>query len=136
MFWNIFKRDIKRKKTMNIIILLFILLATMFVASGINNVLTTMNGTDYYLHLAGIGDYIAITQFGDGGIPQLLDKEEVVEDYRGEHVIFASKDNLESDGTKLDSKNTVMIQAIEDGSIHFFRCHCSSLSLIPAAPDA
>lgn len=72
MFWNIFKRDIKRKKTMNIIILLFILLATMFVASGINNVLTTMNGTDYYLHLAGIGDYIVITQFGDGGIPQLL----------------------------------------------------------------
>lgn len=120
MFWNIFKRDIKRKKTMNIIILLFILLATMFVASGINNVLTTMNGTDYYLHLAGIGDYIAITQFGDGGIPQLLDEEDVVEDYRGEHVIFASKDNLESDGAKLDSKNTVMIQAIEEGSIHFF----------------
>lgn len=49
MYWNILKRDIKRKKTMNVILLLFTILAAVFVASGLNNVVTVMNGTDYFL---------------------------------------------------------------------------------------
>lgn len=48
MYWNILKRDIKRKKTMNVILLLFTILAAVFVASGLNNVVTVMNGTDYF----------------------------------------------------------------------------------------
>ena len=40
MIFHILKNDLKRKKTMNIILFLFIVLATMFVASGINNVIT------------------------------------------------------------------------------------------------
>ena len=47
MFWDILRKDLKRKKTINIVILLFIILAAMFVASGLNNVLTVVNGTDY-----------------------------------------------------------------------------------------
>ena len=39
MFWDILRKDLKRKKTINIVILLFIILAAMFVASGLNNVL-------------------------------------------------------------------------------------------------
>ena len=50
MFWDILRKDLKRKKTINIVILLFIILAAMFVASGLNNVLTVVNGTDYYLN--------------------------------------------------------------------------------------
>ena len=49
MYLNILKKDLKSKKTMNMILLVFIILATMFVASGLNNVFTVMNGTDYYL---------------------------------------------------------------------------------------
>ena len=35
MYLNILKRDLKRKKTMNIILLLFTILASIFVASGL-----------------------------------------------------------------------------------------------------
>ena len=59
MFLRIFKKDIKRKKTMNIIMLVFIILASMFVASGLNNVITIANGTNYFFDQAGLGDYIA-----------------------------------------------------------------------------
>ena len=52
MLWKTIKKDLKRKKTMNIILLLFVILATVFVASGINNVVTVMNGTDYYFQKA------------------------------------------------------------------------------------
>ena len=37
MLFRILKKDLKRKKVMNAILLCFILLATMFVASGISN---------------------------------------------------------------------------------------------------
>lgn len=53
MYWNILKRDIKREKTMNVILLLFTILAAVFVASGLNNVVTVMNGTDYFLKKPG-----------------------------------------------------------------------------------
>ena len=60
MIFHILKNDLKRKKTMNIILFLFIVLATMFVASGINNVITVMNGTDYYLDKAGV-DWVTVS---------------------------------------------------------------------------
>ena len=60
MYLNILKKDLKRKKTMNMILLVFIILATMFVASGLNNVFTVMNGTDYYLDKAEIGDFVEV----------------------------------------------------------------------------
>lgn len=68
MYFNILKRDLKRKKTMNVILLLFTILAVTFVSSGLSNVITVINGTDYFLDKAGIGDYIVITQNGDGDI--------------------------------------------------------------------
>ena len=49
MLFRMLKKDLKRKKVMNAILLCFILLATMFVASGISNVVSVMNGTDSYL---------------------------------------------------------------------------------------
>lgn len=55
MFFRILKKDLKRKKTMNIILFAFILLATMFVSSGLSNVAAVMNGTDYFLKKAGVG---------------------------------------------------------------------------------
>jgi len=64
MFLNILKKDLKRKKTMNVILQLFITLAAMFVSSGLNNVFTVMDGTDYYLDKAGIGDFVLITMGG------------------------------------------------------------------------
>ena len=65
MFFRILKKDLKRKKVMNIVLLSFILLATMFVAGGITNVAAVMNGTDSYMDKAGIGDYVVISMGKD-----------------------------------------------------------------------
>ena len=37
MFFDILKRDLKRKKTMNVIILLFVILSVMFISSSMMN---------------------------------------------------------------------------------------------------
>lgn len=123
MFIRILKKDLKRKKTMNIILLLFIVLATMFVSSGLNNVFTVVMGTDYYLDKAGIGDYVVLTM-GDnviGNMQKTLEKEEMVKDFRIEPVIFGSKGNvLLENGEAAETKNTAVFQSIDLSTIHFF----------------
>ena len=57
MFFRILKLDLKKKKVMNVLILIFITLTTIFFASGLNNIVTVLNGTDYYFDKAGVGDY-------------------------------------------------------------------------------
>ncbi len=123
MLFRILKNDLKRKKTMNIILFIFIVLATMFVASGINNVMTVMNGTDYYLDKAGVGDYVIITMGTDsvGCLDEMLETEKAVKEYRMEPVVFGSEGDItNSEGEKLKSKNTTIYQSIEDSAILFF----------------
>ena len=123
MFFRILKRDLKRKKTMNVILFLFIVLASMFVSSGINNVVTVMNGTDYYLDKAGIGDYVIITM-GDnavGALDKMLETETAAQDYRMEHVVFGAEDDITAeDGSSVECKNTTIYQSIETSAITFF----------------
>ncbi|MGN0396103.1 MAG: FtsX-like permease family protein, partial [Coprococcus sp.] len=123
MIFHILRNDLKRKKTMNVILFLFIILATMFVASGINNVVTVMNGTDYYLDKAGVGDFIIITM-GDnsvGVLDEMLETESAIQDYRIEQVAFGSQDNIMAeDGSSVECKNTTIYQSIETSQITFF----------------
>ena len=66
MYLRILKKDMKRKKTMNVILLLFVVLATMFSASSINNIIAVTGGIDSYLDKAGIGDYVIIASKDNG----------------------------------------------------------------------
>lgn len=123
MIFRILKNDLKRKKTMNVILFLFVILATMFVSSGINNVATIMNGTDYYLDKANIGDFIIITM-GDnavGSLDEMLKQETAIKDYRKECVVFGSQDNITTeDGSSVKCKNSTIYQSIKTSVINFF----------------
>lgn len=123
MFFRILKKDLKRKKVMNAILLAFILLATMFVASGISNVVSVMNGTDSYLDKAGIGDYVVISMGADSKatIDEILQEMDFIRAYRIETVVFGEKSNLKDmDGEELEAKNSVVYQSIEDCRLKFF----------------
>lgn len=123
MLLRILKKDLKRKKTMNLILFLFIVLATMFVASGINNVVTVINGTEYYLDKAGVEDFVICTM-GDnciGVLDEMLETESAVSDYRMEKVVYGSEDNIKAeDGTQLETKNTSLFQSIDGSALNFF----------------
>lgn len=123
MYLNILKKDLKRKTTMNIILLMFIILAVMFVASGLNNVLTVLNGTDYYLDKAGIGDYVLITM-GDNAAEDMspvLNKAESVKSYEIEQCVFGPPESItRTDGTKTETLTALLIQSIGDTKMNFF----------------
>ena len=124
MFFRILKKDLKRKKVMNTVLLSFILLATMFVAGGITNVAAVMNGTDSYMDKAGIGDYVVISMGKDSKNKMeavLHDEKEEVSSYHIEPVVFGENSNLKNtEGKQLNAKNSVIYQSITDSQLRFF----------------
>lgn len=133
MYLNILKKDLRSKKTMNMILLVFIILATMFVASGLNNVFTVMNGTDYYLDKAEIGDFVVITMGNEstGYADGILDKADCVNGYKIETCIFGSQDSVSHlDGAEVETKNTALFQSISDAKLKFFDTANKSVSAV------
>ncbi len=99
------KRDLKRKKTMNTILFIFIIIASMFMASGLNNITAVTSGLDNYLDEAGVGDYNILTM-GDhavGALDDFLKDTPEIKNYRIEETIYASQKNLRNeDGSYID----------------------------------
>lgn len=123
MLFRILKNDLKRKRTMNITLFLFIVLASVFVAGGINNVVTVMNGVDYYLDKAGVGDFVIMTKGEDavGSLDDVLKNEEAIRAYRLEQVVYGSQDDITGeDGKEMECKSLLVYQSIEDSAITFF----------------
>lgn len=56
MYLQILKKDLKRKKTMNLILLIFIILAATFIASSANNMVTVTTALDSYFEKAEVPD--------------------------------------------------------------------------------
>lgn len=134
MFIRILKRDLKRKKTMNIILLIFIILASMFVASGLNNVITVMNGTDYYLDKAGVGDYVIITQGGDaiGKSDEILKDCSCVDDYKIEPVLYTGGDSIKlADGEAAKTKNSSLIQSVDKLKLNYYDINNEIIKEVP-----
>ena len=57
MYLRILKKDLKRKKTMNVILLIFITMAATFIASSANNLFTISTALDSYFEKANVPDY-------------------------------------------------------------------------------
>ena len=100
MFWDILRKDLKRKKTMNIILFIFVVLSACFVAAGLSNVVSVMSGTDYYFDKAGLGDYIVVT-LGEQNIDAVSDRlegESYVTAVRTELALTVDGDNISLPG--------------------------------------
>lgn len=76
---KILKKDLQRKKSMNVILMIFILLTTMFVAASINNLMVVMNGVDDFIELANLGDYTIITN--DSFKKEMNENERALEEF-------------------------------------------------------
>lgn len=140
MYLRILKKDLKRKKTMNCILLLFVLMSAMFASSSVNNIVSVMGGLDHYFEKADMADHFIIARdpAEDSEIVKTLDKSENVSDYRRERVTFGTADNIikgenetagfsnvaifmSFDEVKLNifDKNNEQITSVEQGEVYF-----------------
>ena len=96
MYLNILKKDLKRKKAMNIILLLFIILATMFVSSSVNNIINVTTALDNYFEMANMPDYFLYTTNKNLAvdIDETLNSASAVDSYQVEEVLYLTGDNF------------------------------------------
>lgn len=129
MHFKILKKDLKRKKTMNLILLIFILLATMFVAGSLNMAVTVMNGTNYFFEEAGIGDYLILTMRGsvdadrsnEEAIARFLQEDSYVDQYsQDEQLFLMKKDILKPDNEQVDSNKSILLSSYNIHQQYFF----------------
>ncbi len=127
MYLSILKKDLKRKRAMNIILLLFIILATMFVSSSVSNIINVTTALDSYFEMANVPDYFAATMNKNLAvdIDETVSSASAVDSYATENILFLSPDNffyedediiIESD-TNLIHSDICMNYFLSDGSI-------------------
>ena len=106
MYLNILKKDLKRKKAMNMIILLFVILATMFVSSSVNNIINVTSALDKYFEMADVPDYLILTlnKMQEADVEEALDASAAVNSYNTEEIIVISSENLKSEDESVREK--------------------------------
>lgn len=96
MYADILKRDLKRKKAMNIILLVFVILATMFVSSSVNNIINVTTALDEYFELTNVPDYCAfsINKMVDEDVDSAIQSAESIKGYKKEEILFLTYSNI------------------------------------------
>lgn len=108
MYFRILRKDLKRKKSINLILLVFIFLSTMFIAGSLNNFAVILNGVENFMDQSGIGDFLIVTMGSAPGelsendrkIEEFLKNQEQVEQYTADEILFFTKNQLELENEK------------------------------------
>lgn len=123
MLVNLLKKDLKRKKAMNIILLVFIILATMFVSSSVNNIISVTTALDRYFEMADVPDYLAATMNkAVGATPEETMKGiESIREFKVEDIIYMAPANVIRGSEPLKATaNTQILQSDKDMSVNYF----------------
>ncbi len=136
MYLNILKKDLKRKRAMNIILLVFIILASMFVSSGVSNILTVTTALDRYFEMADVPDYLAIYQkkASDKDVYKVLENASAIDEFRIEEGITITQSNITRKGEPLNASNTSQTLALQSDrvmGINYFLDDGSILKSVP-----
>ncbi len=117
MYLRILKKDLKRKKTMNTILLIFVILGVMFTASSVNNMVTVATALDSYFEMAGVPDYWYATAYEEEAAR--------VEDFAGENgyglcvseVVQIDPRNVRVEGGRFKYSSSVVLAEAGDTKV-------------------
>ncbi len=118
MYIRILKKDLKRKKTMNIILLIFVILAATFIAGSANNLITVSSALDNFFEKAGIPDYWFAST--DASCIESFEKlaEENNYDYYVSKLIQIDPTNVFVENERFEYSNTLALSTL--GGIKIF----------------
>ncbi|MDE6233987.1 MAG: ABC transporter permease [Lachnospiraceae bacterium] len=106
---KILKRELKRKKSINLILLIFIMLATTFIAGSANNLIVITGGLDYFLDKSEIADFTIISAIGANkndvidncnNIEDFLKNNKSVTKYMADEALYCTDKQIELSGNK------------------------------------
>lgn len=129
MLLHILKKDLQRKRVMNCIVLLFIILAATFLASSTNNLITITSATDYFLEISKTPDYLMVVANDDGEseIEAFLEKNQYVTEYEVMNSYAVLDDAIEivkcaadPQKEKFERNNTIALGALPENFLKVF----------------
>ncbi len=128
MFFRILKNELKRKRTMNIILFLFIAMATMFLASSVSNLMTVNGAVEYFLDTSKVPDnfVISLVEGEDDVIDEYLRNSGGVSEYEAIDTFNITNDRISIveaanvSGSKYERTNTLCVQAISNDFMKVF----------------
>lgn len=139
MFYRILRKDLKHKRGINTILFLFMILATVFVASSVSNIVTVSGAVDYCMEKGNVGDlYVCVLDAKESGaIRRWLAENERVEAFSDNESCIVTNEDLVSYGgrvndegeTSYNSMGTRMIQKQWDRHMQVFDQQGRLLSL-------
>lgn len=97
MFFRILKKDLQRKRAMNVILLLFIIMAAMFLSSSASNLVTVFGAVEHFFELSNVPDYIIISlaEGRDDPVAEFLDENKWVTEYQTVDMFNLTSDQIE-----------------------------------------
>lgn len=134
MFFHILKRDLKRKKTMNTILLLFIIMASMFLAGSVSNLKTVLGAVDEFMEISKVPDFFALAASGDakyrGQARDIRGNKDEIEEYLGQSQKV--KEYQVTDMYNLANDDIRIIECAADpDNIQYERTNVLSLTPVP-----
>ena len=124
MLWRILKKDLKRKKAMNVILLVFIILASMFVSSGTNNIISVTTALDDYFEMADAPDYLAVTMNKAGAVDvdEILHSAASVKSFGKEKILYMDSDSItfeDEESKNVTNLSFIFLQSDGDMSMNY-----------------
>ena len=121
MILNMLKKDLKRKKTMNVILLLFVIMCSMFAAASINNIIAVTGGIESYFDKAEVPDMTATIQPGDEFEDKVKSLPSVNEVKSADSILLTSSKDFSYKSRKMDNFiNPPYLISDKDMAVNFF----------------
>ncbi len=127
---RILKKDLRRKKSINLILLLFIFLSVTFVTGSLNNFSIIQNGLDEFMEKSHLGDFTILTL--DRGQEEVSEQNREVENFlKGQEEVsnyfvddvryLTKKQTKRSNGTNLEQSETIIFNSVSIKGQKFFQ---------------
>ncbi|MGN0143021.1 MAG: ABC transporter permease [Roseburia sp.] len=128
MFFRILKKDLRRKRTMNVILALFVILATMFLASSVSNLIAVNGAVDYFMEISKVPDYftLALTDGTEDAVADYLKNSsdvaefEVIETFNVTNEPISVLQADDEKAGKYERTNTLAVQAVPENFMRVF----------------
>ena len=114
--FSILKKDIKRKKVMNAIVLIFIVLGTVFMASSVSNLGITSSAISYFAEKTNAPDYIFAVDDNDAA-HSWIEQNKLVKSFTSDETIPFYAPNIELEGQEYTSSSWGFLSRVPRNSV-------------------
>lgn len=118
MFLRILKKDLQRRKTTNVILLVFIMLASMFISSSVNNAAAVLGGIDSFWEKANMPELMAAySQLA--AVEDTLTQLDSVDSYDAVPGVVLSTSQLTYNGVAVEQSSPYLMPFVEQQLLFF-----------------